>query len=53
MPNIIESLTFVWSFLFRFHFTFARQYLDCYYNEYPVKPTASLYLKLPLKSAFF
>ena len=27
--------------LFWFHFVFALQYLDCSYNEYPVKQTAS------------
>ena len=27
--------------LFWFHFVFAFQYLDCSYNEYPVKQTAS------------
>ena len=39
--------------LFWFHFVSALQYLDCYYNEYPVKHTAYLYLKLPSKPAFF
>ena len=28
-------------------------YLGCRHNEYPVKETASLYLKLPVKPAFF
>ena len=28
-------------------------YLDCYYNEFSVKQTASLYLKFPLRLAFF
>ena len=39
--------------LFQFAFVSAFQYLDCCYNEYPVKQTTSLYLKLPLKPAFF
>ena len=39
--------------LFRFHFVFALQYLLCYHCKYPVKQTASFYLKLPLKSDFF
>ena len=39
--------------LFRFHFVSALQYLDCYYNEYTVNQTVSLYSKLPLKPAFF
>ena len=39
--------------LFQFYFVSEVQYLDCYYNEYPVKQTASLYLKLPLKPAVF
>ena len=39
--------------LFQFDFVSAFQYLDCCYNEYPVKQTTSLYLKLPLKPAFF
>ena len=39
--------------LFRFHFVSAFQYLECYYNEYPVKHKASQYLKLPLKPALF
>ena len=33
--------------LFRFHFVSECQYLDCFYNEYPVKQTALLFLKLP------
>ena len=37
--------------LFNFHFVSALQYLDCYYNEYLVKQTGVLYLKLPLKLA--
>ena len=40
-------------FLFRFILFSAFQYLECYYNEYPVKETASLYLKLLLKPAFY
>ena len=47
----IDLTTFVWSFFIRVHFVFALQYL-CYCNEYPMKQTASLYLKLPLKPAF-
>ena len=39
--------------LFWFQFVSALQYLNCYYNEYSVKQTASLYLKLPLKPALF
>ena len=39
--------------LFRFHFVSALQYLECCYNEYPVKQAASLCLKLLLKPAFF
>ena len=39
--------------LFRFHFASARRYLDFYYNEYPVKETTSLYLKLLLKLPLF
>ena len=39
--------------LFQFHFISARQYLDFYFNEYPVKQIASLHLKLFLKPAFF
>ena len=34
----------------RFHFTSALQYF--YFNEYSVKQTAPLYLKLPLKPTF-
>ena len=37
---------FALSVLVRFHFASARQHLGCYYNEYPVKQTALLYLKL-------
>ena len=43
----------LFQFLFRFYFVSVFQYLDCCYNEYPVKHSASLYLKFPLKSAFF
>ena len=39
--------------LFRFHFVPVLQYLDCCCNEYPVKQTASFYLRLPLKPVFF
>ena len=39
--------------LFRFNFVSALYYLDCYYNEYPVKQTTSIFMKLPLKPAFF
>ena len=28
-----------------FHFVSTLQYLDCYYNEYPLKQTAFLHLK--------
>ena len=38
--------------LFRFQFVSALYYLDCYYNAYLMKQTASLYLKLPLNSIF-
>ena len=38
---------------FSFHFAFALQYLNCYYERYTVKQTASLYLNLPLKPKFF
>ena len=33
--------------LFRFHFVSILQYLDRYYNEYPLNQTVLLYLKLP------
>ena len=39
--------------LFMISFASALQYLDYYYNEYPLKQTAVLYLKLLLKTAFF
>ena len=39
--------------LFRFHFVSAFLYLDYFYKKYPVKQTASLHLKLLLKSTFF
>ena len=39
--------------VFTFHLVSALQYLYCYCNEYPVKQTASLYLKWPLEPAFF
>ena len=39
--------------LFGFYFVSALQYLDCHYNEYPMKQTAPLCLKLPLKPALF
>ena len=39
--------------LFRFHFVFTVQYFDRYYYKYPVKQTASLYLKLPWKPRCF
>ena len=39
-------------YFFRFYFVSPIQYLDCYDNEYPVKQTASLYLKLSLKPVF-
>ena len=35
--------------LVRFHFDSLLKYLDCCYTEYPLKQTASLYLKLPFK----
>ena len=43
--------------LFRFHFVSTIQYLNCYYNGYPMKQTASLsslliMYKLSLKPAF-
>ena len=38
--------------LFRFCFVSALLHLDCYYNEYSTKQTASLYLKLSLKLVF-
>ena len=44
---------------FRFHFVSTNileglcVYLDCYYNEFSVKQTAALYLKFPLRLAFF
>ena len=47
-----QRLLFKFS-LFRFHFVPAFQYLDCYCNEYPVKQTASFYLRSPLKPVFF
>ena len=37
--------------LVRFHFDSVLKYLDCCYTEYPLKQTASLYLKLPFKPA--
>ena len=39
--------------LFRFHFVSQLQYLDYYCNKCPMKTAAFLYLKLPLKPAFF
>ena len=39
--------------LFRFYFVSAFWYLNCDYNQYPVKQAPSLRLKLPLKPAFF
>ena len=41
-----QQLFFEFS-LFRFCFVSPLLYLDRYYNEYPVKQTASLYLKFP------
>ena len=35
-----------------FHFFSTLQYLDCYYNEYPLKQTAFLYLKSLLEPVF-
>ena len=39
--------------LFKFHFVATLQYLDRYYNKYPVKQTALLYLKLPSSNLHF
>ena len=39
--------------LYSASFFSAFQYLQCYYNEYPVKQTASWFLKLPLEPAFY
>ena len=50
--HLVDNFLFKVS-LFRFHFVSALQYLDCRYNGYPVKQTASLYLELSLKPAFF
>ena len=47
-----QQLLFEFS-LFRFHFVSAFLYLDYFYKKYPVKQTASLHLKLLLKSTFF
>ena len=57
-PENIEPTTFVFKilffcFFFWFHFVSARQYLDCYFNEYPVKKTALLYLHLPNSDLHF
>ena len=38
---------------FGFYFVSALQYLDCYYKKNPLKWTGLLYIKLPLKPAFF
>ena len=35
-----------------FKFLYLGSFCFCYYNEYPVKQTAFLYLKLPFKPAF-
>ena len=52
LKSLSQQLLFEFSVL-RIHFASAPQYSDCYYNEYPVKQTALLYLKLPLKPACF
>ena len=51
--EIIKLTTFVRSLFIQVHFVSALLYLECYYNECLVKQTASLYLKLSLKPAFF
>ena len=45
--QILFKVSLLW-----FHFVSTLQYLDCCYNEYPVKQTASFYLELPLKPDF-
>ena len=40
-PSVRQQILFKVS-LFRFHFVFPLQYLDCYYDKNPVKQTASL-----------
>ena len=49
---LIQQFLFEVSLLW-FNFVSALQYLDYYYNEYPVNQTNYLYLKLRLKSAFY
>ena len=52
--KITESTNFVFEVsLSTFYFVSALQYLDSFYYQNPVKQTAFLYLKLPLKSGFF
>ena len=46
-----QQLSFDFS-LFTFYFLSALQYIDCYYNKYPMKQTTSLYLNLSLTPAF-
>ena len=50
--SLSQQLFFEFYF-FMFYFFPALQCLDRYYNENPVKQTASLYMKLPLKPVFF
>ena len=50
--SLSKQLLFEFSLL-RFRFFSALHYLDSYYNEYAVKKTVLLYLKLPLKPELF
>ena len=54
----LRKLDVYWKIVFQWilktiESTTFNQYLDCHYNEYPVKQTPLLYLKFPLKPAFF
>ena len=49
IPKTNESTHFVRKFLYLGFIVSVLQYLDSYYNEYPLKQTATLYLQLPLR----
>ena len=51
--NESQKLSSQQVFFFRFNFVSPLQFLHCYYNEYPVKQTATFYIKFPLKPTFF
>ena len=49
IPKTNESTHFVRKFLYLGFIVSVLQYLDSYYNEYPLEQTATLYLQLPLR----